>query len=99
MLNATSAISDNIADFNSVSAIKIDVEGYEINVLNGLEKFFKSVNILPLLTIEMLNKASNPEITSILIDFGSRTSMLTSVLHLEHRLVFVLICSNCLLMR
>lgn len=70
VFNASSAISDNVSDINSVSAIKINVEGYESNVLNGLKEFFTTVNILPLLTIEMLDNVSNPDITSLLIGFG-----------------------------
>lgn len=70
VINATSAVLDNILDLNSVSAIKIDVEGYELNVLNGLSKFFKSVKDLPFLAIEMLDLNSNPDITNLLLSFG-----------------------------
>ncbi len=72
VFNASSSIIDNVHDVNSVSAIKIDVEGYELNVLNGLAAFFKSVENLPLLAIEMLDVTSNPDITNLLLSYGYR---------------------------
>ena len=70
VVNASNLIFDKMPDINAVSAIKIDVEGFEINVLNGLSKYFESVDNLPLLTIEMLNIADNPQIVNLLVGYG-----------------------------
>ena len=68
-LNASIAISDNIADINAVSAIKIVADGSEINVLND-SLFFKLVDNLPLLTIPMLDITPNQEILNLLVVYG-----------------------------
>lgn len=42
---------------NKIGLIKIDVEGYEFNVLKGLENFFNSKNNLPPILCEIIPKA------------------------------------------
>ena len=70
VINASNAIFENIVDINSVSAVNLDVEGYELNVLDGLNEFLSSVNNLPLLTIKMIDVTSNPEILRLLVIHG-----------------------------
>jgi FkbM family methyltransferase len=53
---------------NSVRAIKIDVEGYELEVLRGAIKILKMNK--PLLIIESLNKNSEKEIVNFLKHYG-----------------------------
>jgi FkbM family methyltransferase len=70
VINASAAVSENVDHINSVSFIKIDVEGYEVNVLKGLETFFNAVYELPLLAIEMLDVKQNHDIVRILLGHG-----------------------------
>ena len=72
MLNASNMIFDNVADINAISAIRINVDGSGISVLNGLLSFFKAVDTLPLLTIKMLDVVSNQQISNLLVGYGYR---------------------------